>query len=162
MSEYSHVCKLWKFKQESNHVGKEMGWGCGRLFFKYCGLEPLKKNNQKSLSMPTPSFSKVWGGGAFKSTACWGRGEDCVNHFISCSIIYSTQVFSDTSWLCLILSQQENYVPYCQKKFHFHPSLMSDYCNVKPLDLNNTSGFHYEKKGLQFGEFLLPRSPGTN
>lgn len=69
--------------------------------------------------------------------------------------------FSDTSWLGLILSQQAHHRPYCQRKFHFSPSLMGDYCNVKPLDLNNTSGFYYEKKGLYFGVFFLQRSPDT-
>lgn len=68
---------------------------------------------------------------------------------------------SDTSWLGLILSQHEHHIPHCQRKFHFSPSLMGDYCNVKPWDLNNTSRFYYEEKGLYFGVFLLQRSPDT-
>lgn len=78
--------------------------------------------------------------------------------------------FSDTSRLGLILSQQEHHTQYCQRKFHFSPSLMGDYCNVKPWDLNNTSGFYYEKKvyisdsfyfkGAQIPNHELPETMG--
>lgn len=132
----------------------EGGGGEGQLL-EYCGLGPLK-NNHKSLSTPTPSFRRRK---TFKSSA-YGKRKLYESFYFVLHHLLSTG-FSDTSWLGLILSQQAHRIPHCQRKFHFSPSLMGDYCNVKPWDLNNTSGFYYEKKGLYFGVFLFQRSPDT-
>lgn len=67
--------------------------------------------------------------------------------------------FSVTSWLGLILSQQEHHIPNCQRKFHF---LMGDYCNVKPWDLNNTSGFYYKKRKVYILESFYLRAQIPN
>lgn len=131
------------------------GWGGKGQLLEYCGLGPLK-NNHKSLSTPTPSFRRRK---TIKSTAYWKRKLYESFYFVLHHLLSTG--FSDTSWLGLILSQQAHHIPHCQRKFHFSPSLMGDYCNVKPWDLNNTSGFYYEKKGLYFGVFLFQRSPDT-
>lgn len=155
LSEHSYVCKLWKFKQESTMWGGGVWIGYRGWLLECCGLGPLKKNNQKSLSTPTSSFRRK----TLKSTAYWKRKLYKSFYFVL-HHLHSTG-FSDTSWLGLILSQQAHHIPYCQRKFHFSPSLMGDYCDVKPWDLNNTSRFYYEKKGLYFGVFFLQRSPDT-
>lgn len=143
-----------KFKQESTMWERRLGG----QFLECCGLGPFKKNTiKKSLSTPTPSFKRK---NKLKGTVYWGRGELHKSFYFMLHHLHSMR-FNDTSWLGLILSQQEHHIPYCHRKFHFSPSLMGDYCNVKPWDLNNTSRFYYEEKGLYFGVFLLQRSPDT-
>lgn len=152
LSEHSCICKLWKFKQESTTW--EEGEGVWRGLLECCGLGPLK-NSQKSLSTPTPSFNRR----TLKSTAYWKRKLYESFYFMLHHLLNTG--FSDTSWLGLILSQREHHIGLCQRKFHFSPSLMGNYCNVKPWDLNNIRGFYYEKKGLYFRVFLFQRSPDT-
>lgn len=132
-------------------------WGGGGQPSECCGLGPLKeKHHQNSLSTPTPPFRRRK---TLKSTAYWKRKLYKSFYFVLHHLLSTG--FSGTSWLGLILSLREHHKPYCQRKFHFSPSLMGDYCNVKPWDLNNTSGFYYEKKGLYFGVGLLQRSLDT-
>lgn len=90
---------------KSQPCGKEGG---GQLL-ECCGLGPLKKNiinTQKSLSTPTLSFRRRK---TLKSTAYWKR-KWYKSFYFTLHHLLSTG-FSDTSWLRLILSQQEHHIP---------------------------------------------------